>query len=180
MVGNGSFLFLFPFRTNHQINHILNSFGSPGPLTYTDRSEAFKDITVEDDAKAVTPKDVEEDAAALLMLEIEVSPFKGLIPKTLELVAAPSLYFFLTMVQYLMSTMVSNLMVATEITDMIKLVNEAFHCLGTFNLGLQGCTIKFFTFMPLGKMFGCGGRPREIATKQRCLFKTSGSHLRAW
>lgn len=78
---------------------------------------------------------VEEDVAALPVSEKDVSPFKGLIPRPLERWKWPLLFLprhgTARQVNY-----GSNIMSVTEVLDMVKLVNEAFQCLGTFNLDL--------------------------------------------
>lgn len=82
--------------------------------------------------------DAEERAVDLLLSEADVSTFEGLIRRSLKPVGASSVKFFPVVVQYVMSTMVSNLMAETEVLDMVKLVNEAFQRLGTFNWGPRG------------------------------------------
>lgn len=78
----------------------------------------------------------EENAATFLVLEMDVSPFVGLIATPLEPLEPPSFYFSLVEVQEVITTMVLNLMAVTEVWDMVKLVKKAFQCLGTFNLEL--------------------------------------------
>lgn len=77
-------------------------------MAYTNESEASKDITPRDDAQAITPMDVKEDTSASLVQETYVSPFECLLPRPLEPVGVPSLYFFPVMAQNVMSTMMSN------------------------------------------------------------------------
>lgn len=135
MAGNGSFPSLFLPCTTIEFNHIINLFVVLyEPCTYTEVSEASKDIKHGNDAQAMTLMRAKEDVAALFVPKTYISPFEGLSPKSLETVGAPSLYFFPVAAQNVMSTMLSKLMDATEVSNMVKLLNEAFQCLGVFNL----------------------------------------------
>lgn len=51
------------------------------------------------------------------------------------------------MTKHVMSTMVSSLMAATEVLDMVKRANEAFKCLGVFNLDLRGVYNQVFDLL---------------------------------
>lgn len=61
-----------------------------------------------------------------------------------------------------MSTIVLNRMAMTEVSNMVKLLNEAFQFLWAFNLDFRGCIIKFRVLMSSEKSFGCGWRLREL------------------
>lgn len=45
------------------------------------------------DAQAITRMDAKEGMASLLVFEIDISAFKGLTPRPLKPMGAPSLYF---------------------------------------------------------------------------------------
>lgn len=111
---------------------------------------------------------------------MDVSPFEGLVrpsryffrdvvqhaiqlvfkmmirpPEPTKPIEAPSLYFFPAVAQHVKSTTMSTLMSETEVSDMVRLVKEAFQCLGTFNLDLLAVYIKFFlSFLPSEEIFG--------------------------
>lgn len=70
----------------------------------------------------------------------------------------------------------SNLIAMTEISNMVKLANEAFKCLRVFNLDLGEVYDQVFDFYAAGGSFGCGLHPEEIATQQSRLFRASGNH----
>lgn len=99
------------------------------------------------DAQAVTPMDTVKDTTAVLVPKTDVSPVEGLIPRPPELVGAPSLYFFRAIGQHMIQTTLSNLVAATEVSDMVNLVNEAFKRLGF--LDLDGCMITSSMFYTL-------------------------------
>lgn len=58
-------------------------------------------------------------------------------------------YSFSIVAPHVMSTLVSNVMAATEVLAMVKLVNEAFQCLGVFNLDLHGIYDQVFGLLCL-------------------------------
>lgn len=62
----------------------------------------------------------------LLEASINTSPFKGLIPRPLEPVGPPSLFYSPSTAQFIILTLLLNLIAATEVFDMVRLVNEAF------------------------------------------------------
>lgn len=80
----------------------------------------------------------EEDAVSFLILDIDLCPCECLIPRPLKPVGAPSLYFYSTVVQRVISTTIKTFMSTVKGSDMVKLVNKAFQCRGTFNLDLRG------------------------------------------
>lgn len=72
---------------------------------------------------SVASLDVAEDTIALLMLEADICPFEHLISGPSKPLGAPSISFFLSMIQHIMSTLLSNLTAAMEVSDMVRLVN---------------------------------------------------------
>lgn len=60
----------------------------------------------------------------LLTREVDICPVEGLISRPMELIEVPSLFFSFSMAQYVKSTPLLNLMVITEISDMVKLVKR--------------------------------------------------------
>lgn len=74
---------------------------------------------------------------ALLATEGDTSPCEGLIPKPSEPIGAPpSLLFSPNTAEYVTSMLLLNLMATTEVFEMVLLVNEAFQCLGVYDLDL--------------------------------------------
>lgn len=57
------------------------------------------------DAQAATLKEVTKDKTGLVVPKTDISLFEGLIPRLLEPVGLPSLYFFPGVTQHVISTM---------------------------------------------------------------------------
>lgn len=71
----------------------------------------------------------------LLAIGVDTSPFEDLTPWLLESVRALHSYST-SMAQFIISTLLLNLMVATEVSDMAQVVNKAFQCPVVYNLDL--------------------------------------------
>lgn len=96
------------------------------PSFHVDRPKTSANIAPKCDAKVTPSLDVAEDKTNLLVPKGNIFPFKGLVSRPSEPIGVPSLYFFLCMAQHIMTTMLSNLMAATKVYDMVLLVNEVF------------------------------------------------------
>lgn len=106
-----------------------------------------RDIALGGDSQVAASIDVVEETIALLVPEADISPFEGLVPRHSEPIGAPSLYCFPGMAQYIMSTMLSNLMAAAEAFNMTRLIKEAFQCLSIFNLDLRKVCNQVFDLL---------------------------------
>lgn len=65
------------------------------------------------------------DTTTLLVPEANVSPLESLVPRPLELIGTPSLYFFPGVAKHIMP----NFIVIIEVFYMVWLVNKAFSAL---------------------------------------------------
>lgn len=117
-------------------------------MIYTDGSEVSKDVMPGVEAQAITLTDVEEDAAALLVVETDVSPLR-VDPQTSE---AATSAFTLFLPCHMMSTMVQiYCMQQRSLYGYAR--QEACHCLGTLTLISDDYTIKLLIFCALGENF---------------------------
>lgn len=108
--------------------------------------QSFLGRTLGGDAQVVISKDVREDMAILYVPDAYISSFEDLIPRNPKPRGAPSRYYFPAVAQHVISTMLSNLMVQTEVPYMVWVINEAFKCLNVFNLDLRRVYKKVFDF----------------------------------
>lgn len=73
----------------------------------------------------------------LLTEGLHTFPFEGQLARPEEPIGVPSLLCSPFMAQLIISPLLTSLASTMEISDMLRLVNEDFHCLGGFNLDLQ-------------------------------------------
>lgn len=92
------------------------------------------------------PSDV---AADLLEGGLSTYFLEGLLARPKEPTAVPSLFYSSVMAQFIMSQLLTSLASATEVPDMVRLVNEAFQCLGGFNLDLRQAYNRLFHLLCL-------------------------------
>lgn len=116
-------------------------------MSHVDQPKASWDVVSRSDAKVTVSPNIKEDITALLMLEASTSSFKRLISRPPELVGAPSLFFSASTAQYVILTLVLNLIVVKEVSDTVQLVNEAFKCLCIYNLELRKSYLSFCSLM---------------------------------
>lgn len=82
------------------------------------------------------------------MLEVDISSFEGLIPRPLE----PIGVFLPLLPQYGTTYNVDPIVESygfMEVFDMVWLVNEAFQCLGAFNIDLRKAYHHIFNLLCL-------------------------------
>lgn len=90
------------------------------------------------------------DAATdLLKGGLDTSPFEGLLARPQEPVGFPSLFYSPVMARLIISQLLPSLASVTEVSDMVRLVNEAFQCLGSFNLDLRQAYDRLFHLLCL-------------------------------
>lgn len=85
-------------------------------------------------ANVPPPSDVTVD---LLKGDLDTSPFEGLLARPEEQVGVPSLFYSPIMAQLIISQLLTSLASTTEVSNMVRLVNEAFQFLGGFNQDLR-------------------------------------------
>lgn len=115
-----------------------------GPMSYIDRSKAFRDTTPEGVVQAVTLIDVGEDTVALLVLETDVSPFEGLNSFG---ASGSSFTIFLS---HFGPTRGGDYDVKSQTWSSLY---KAFQCLGIFNLDLRGVYDQVFDSLCLRRKF---------------------------
>lgn len=120
------------------------------PTSHAVGSKAFVNVVFGGDAQAITPKDVAEDMTTLLVPEGDMSTSKGLTPRPPEPMGAPSLFFFPCAAHHVISTMFSNLMVTTEVADMVRLAQWSLLVPQGFQLRSPKCVWSNpRTYMPV-------------------------------
>lgn len=97
--------------------------------------KTFEDVASISEAQIVAPTSVTEDITAVFATEVDTSPFEGLISRPLEPIGSSSLFFSPSVAQYVISTLLLNLM--AEASDMVWFVNETFQCLDVYNLDFR-------------------------------------------
>lgn len=95
------------------------------------------------------PSDV---IAYLLKGGLDISAFEGLLVRPKEPVGVSSLFYSHVMAQLIISQLLMSLANSTEVFDMVRLVNEAFQCLGSFNLALWQTYDRLFHFLCLRRL----------------------------
>lgn len=107
----------------------------------------------ENGAKVATRPSVTEDMNDLFVAGVNSSPFEGMIHRPLEPVEAPSLFFFFEHDSIRDISVVAKLNGPTEVSNMVQIVKEAFHCICIYNLNLFKTDDQVFNLLCLQKRF---------------------------
>lgn len=135
------------------ISWILSNGSYAGLASRVDYSKTFGGVTLKSDAQVGTPLGATENIAALLAGGVDTSLFEGLAPRPSESVGAPLLFYSPSTVYCVISMLLLNSMATTEVSDMVRVVNEAFQYLVVFNLNLRAMYNQVFNLLWLRRRY---------------------------
>lgn len=84
---------------------------------------------------------------------MDTSSFEGLIPRPTELAGAPFLFYSPRMAQFIISTLLPSLTTESKVSNIVRLINEAFQCSNAFSLDLRKIYDQIFHLLCLRRRF---------------------------